>query len=193
MSEILATFNQLATAMQANMLFVLSVIGIIWLINIVNWWFLGSRLFILGIYPRRLPGLVGIPCAPILHGNFNHLFFNTFPLFVLANMVLLKGFPTFYTVTIVVVLVSGIITWTIGRRAFHLGASSLIMGYWSYLLIQAFYERTAMALILGIVSLYYFGGLLLSLFPDEPGVSWEGHVSGFIGGIAAFYLLQYPL
>lgn len=108
-------------------------------------------------------------------------------------MVLLKGYPTFYAATLIIVLISGIITWLIGRRAFHLGASSLIMGYWSYLLIQAYFERTAMALILGAVSLYYFGGLLLSLFPEEPGVSWEGHVSGFIAGIAAFFMLQHPL
>ncbi|MDQ2993897.1 MAG: rhomboid family intramembrane serine protease [Pseudomonadota bacterium] len=192
MNDILAAFKELVAAMQENMLFILSAIGIMWLINFVNWWILGSRLFILGIFPRRLPGLIGIPCAPILHGNFNHLFFNSFPLFVLANMVLLKGFPIFFAVTAIVVFLSGIITWLIGRRAFHLGASSLIMGYWSYLLIQAYYERTAMALILGAVSLYYFGGLLLSLFPDERGVSWEGHLSGFLGGIAAFYILQYP-
>lgn len=187
MNDIIANLTALVTAMEVNSYFLLVVIGIMWIINFVNWWVLGSRLNIFGVYPRRIWGLVGIPVSPVFHGHFNHLFFNTFPLFILANLVLLKGFAIFYCVTGFIVIGSGIIVWIIGRPAFHLGASGVIMGYWSYLIIQAYNEQTIMSLVLGAISLYYFGGLLLSLFPDKREVSWEAHLAGFLSGIAAYY------
>jgi len=192
MQPLLHTLNALVSAMQVNMLFVLEILLIIWVINIVNWLVLGSRLNYLGILPRTVRGIIGIPISPWLHGHFNHLFFNSFPLFILANLVLLSGRPIFFCVTLIIIAVSGIIVWVIGRRAYHLGASGLIMGYWGFLLIQAVQERTIMALILGAVSLYYFGGLLLELFPDKAEVSWEGHLAGFIGGISALGLCHSP-
>lgn len=188
MNDLIASLLALISAMEANAYFLLIAIGVIWIVDFVNWWILGSRLNIFGIYPRRIFGLVGIPISPILHGHFNHLFFNTFPLFILANLVMLKGLPVFYCVTAAIVFGSGIIVWIIGRSAFHLGASGLIMGYWSYLLIQAFQEQTVMSYILGAISLYYFGGLLMDLFPDKKEVSWEAHLAGFVSGIGAYYL-----
>ncbi len=188
MNDLIAQLLGLIAAMESNSFFLLAVIGIMWCVNFVNWWLLGSYLNVLGIYPRHLFGLIGIPISPILHGHFNHLFFNSFPLFILANLIMLKGYVVFYTVTAIIVFGCGAIVWVIGRRAFHIGASGVIMGYWSYLIIQAYQEQTIMSLVLGAISLYYFGGLLLDLFPDKKEVSWEAHLSGFVSGIGAYYL-----
>lgn len=193
MNDLIAKLLALISAMEANSYFLLTAIGIMWIINFVNWWILGSWLNILGVYPRRLFGLIGIPTSPILHGHFNHLFFNTFPLFLLANLIMLKGYSVFFSVTAFIVFGSGIIVWIIGRPAFHLGASGLIMGYWSYLIIQAIQEQTAMSYVLGAISLYYFGGLLMDLFPDKREVSWEAHLAGFVSGIGAYYATPYLL
>lgn len=193
MNDIIAKLMDLITAMQSNMYYVLIAIGIMWVINFVNWWLLGSLLNIFGVYPRRILGLIGIPTAPILHGHFNHLFFNTFPLFILSNLVLLSGYNVFFCVTAVIVIGSGIIVWFIGRPAFHLGASGLIMGYWSYLLIQAYEQQTIMSYVLGVISLYYFGGLLLDLFPDKREVSWEAHLAGFLSGFGAYFATPHIL
>lgn len=185
MTGMLSNLQALVAAMQVNMLFVLALIGIMWAVNIVNWLFLGGLLNILGVLPRHPLGLIGIIFSPFLHGHFNHLFFNTFPLFVLMNLVMLGGLSLFYAVTLIVVVGSGVLVWLFGRRAIHLGASSLIMGYWGYLLVHAYTEGTIMAGVLGAVSLYYFGGLLMELFPDRREVSWEGHLFGFLSGLAA--------
>ena len=75
MDHLVKELQTLVVAMQYNLLFLLKIIAIIWLVNIVNWFILGSRLNILGIYPRHVLGLIGIPCSPVLHGHFNHLFF----------------------------------------------------------------------------------------------------------------------
>lgn len=188
MNELIHNLIVLVKATQVNVLFVLWLIGIMWAINFINWFLLGSLLNIFGILPRNLFGLLGIVFSPILHANFNHLFFNTFPLFIFANLVLLGGKALFFTVTFIILIVSGLLVWLVGRRAIHIGASALLMGYWSYLLFNAFKTLSSMAVVLGFVTIYYFGGMVMDLFPEDRRVSMEGHICGFLGGIAAIYL-----
>jgi membrane associated rhomboid family serine protease len=33
--------------------------------------------------------------------------------------------------------------------------------------------------------LFFYGGLIFGVLPGQPGVSWEGHLFGFIGGVLA--------
>ena len=188
MNNFIYEFENLFALIKANQYIVLYAIGIIWLIQIINF-ILGYRLNILGIYPRKIPGLIGIVFAPFLHGSFNHLFFNTIPLYVLANFVLLGGIDKLYCVTCLVVLVSGFLVWCFSRSGIHVGASALIMGYFGFLATNAYYHANVMSILLIIVSLYYFGGLVSSLLPSlEKNVSWEGHIFGFGAGILATYI-----
>ncbi|MDR3491680.1 MAG: rhomboid family intramembrane serine protease [Gammaproteobacteria bacterium] len=187
MNNIVTQFSDTALALQQNLSFVILVIACLYGIHIVNW-MSGFRLNYLGIYPRKFFGLFGIIFSPFLHGNFNHLFFNSIPLCILLSFVLLKGIPVFIYVTFVIFLIGGLGTWLFGRKGLHIGASGLIMGYWSYLLVDAYYHTTLVSVALAGVCLYYFGGLLFNLFPQAVRTSWEAHVFGFCGGIAAAYL-----
>ena len=190
MFEKIATeIQQLIIAMQVNMLFALKLVGILWLIHIINC-MMQYRLNVLGIRSRTLSGLPGIIFAPLLHGDFNHLFFNTIPLFVLSDLILPEGKIMFYYVSGTITLLSGFLIWLFGRRGIHIGASSLIMGYFGYLLAKAYFNLTATTIVLAGFCLYYFGGLFLSLFPGaKKNVSWEGHVFGFLSGIFTSYYL----
>lgn len=191
MDQFIAQLQNIIATTQQNIPFVLKIIGILWLITLINK-FLGYRLNILGIWPRTLPGLIGIIFCPVLHANFNHLFFNTIPLFVLASLVLMSGYKIFYSVTFAIIILSGLAIWLFGKRGIHVGASALIMGYFGYLLANAYYQFNATTAILAILCLYYFGGLLLELVPTaRKNISWEGHVFGFFAGIAVAYL--YPI
>ncbi|MBA2654680.1 MAG: rhomboid family intramembrane serine protease [Gammaproteobacteria bacterium] len=164
----------------------LMLVGMLWAILFVNW-LIGYRLNLLGIYPRHLFGLIGIPLHPFLHGGFNHLFFNSIPLFVLLTFILTGGLTHFICVTASIVLLSGGAIWLLGRRAIHIGASDLVMGYWGYLLVYAYKNPSILTAILALVCVYYFGGLLLSIFPNEEKVSWEGHLFGLLAGMSATY------
>lgn len=194
MFEKIATeIQQLILAMQVNTLFALEIIGILWLIHIINC-MMKYRLNALGIRTRSLSGLPGIMFAPLLHGDFNHLFFNTIPLFVLSDLILPEGKVIFYYVSGILVILSGLLIWLFGRRGVHIGTSSLIMGYFGYLLAKAYFHITATTIVLAGFCLYYFGGLFLSLFPGaKKNVSWEGHVFGFISGIFVSYYLPITL
>lgn len=165
----------------------LELLGILWAINLVNWT-LGSWFNRLGIYPRHAIGLIGIPLAPLWHGNFTHLLFNSFPLFFLGLFVMSLSVQTFYYATAIIVLLSGFSVWCIGRRGIHIGASALISGYFGFVLAIAYQKPTFTTLFCAVIAFYYFGGILLSLFPTEEKTSWEGHLTGFLSGLVAMLI-----
>ena len=196
MIAILEQTNQLLSEFQHNLPITLNIIILLWVIHTVNMVF-GYRLNVFGIYPRHPIGLIGIVCSPFLHGSFNHIFFNSIPLFIFLNLILLSGVQVFIIVSLTIMLVAGILVWIVGRKGFHVGASGVIMGYWAYLLVDAFHRGTAVAIILGFVSLFYFGGLVIYLLPNGIGESWEGHLAGFLAGLLSVYstswiLMHYP-
>jgi len=192
MNDLILQLQQTVFLLQKNIPSLLLLIAALWLLQLLNW-LVGYRLNLLGIYPRSWHGFIGIAFSPFLHGDFNHLFFNSLPLFVLACFVLLQGWAVFFTVSLIIILLSGFAVWLLGRPALHVGASSLIMGYWSYLMINAYHQPTLVTVMLGIVCFYYIGAaLILNLFPRQQ-TSWEGHIFGFAAGIAAAYLYPYFL
>lgn len=186
LAEIANEMSQFFDASQRYLYPWLIFIGGLWIVNILNW-LTGSWLNVFGIYPRHLSGLVGIFISPFLHQNFNHLFFNTIPLFALGLAILARGLPIFYHVTIIIVLLSGIAVWAFGRRALHIGASGLVSGYFGYILITAYLNPSFTSLLLALVVAYYFGGIFLGIFPQEEKISWESHLFGFLSGIASAY------
>lgn len=137
-----------------------------------------------GILPRTLTGLRGIVLSPFLHGSLEHLYNNSIPLFVLIAA--LRYFYRKQALQVIVygVLLSGFITWLIGRESYHIGASGLIYVLVSFIFfkgIQTGYYRLV-ALSLTIIVLY--GGMIWYVFPDvEQGISWEGHLGGLISGL----------
>lgn len=172
---------------QANLHLTLLILGLLWIIQIINY-LTGYRLNNLGIYPRHLQGLPGILFSPFLHGSFTHLFFNSIPLLVLIDFMLLTGTHHFLYLTLLIMLGSGFATWLFARPSFHVGASHVVMGYWGYLLINAYQHPSILTVMLAILCVYYFGGLLLSIFPQEEKTSWEGHLFGFLTGITVVYI-----
>ncbi|HLD16405.1 MAG TPA: rhomboid family intramembrane serine protease [Coxiellaceae bacterium] len=186
-----AELDQLTDASKAYFPLVLKIVAVVWAIQILNA-FLGYRLNVLGIYPRHFFGLPGIVFSPFLHGNFSHLFMNTPPLIILMMLVLVEGNVQFYSVTAYIILVTGGLLWLFGRQAIHIGASGVVMGYWGYILMNAYNHWSLTTLILAGVCLYYFGSLYMNIFPIEKQASWEAHLFGLITGISASIVFPLP-
>lgn len=163
------------------------IIGFLWGLNVINW-LTGSFLNYFGILPRHPFGAIGIIFSPLLHANSEHLFFNSIPLFILLCLLPVYGQTVFIKMTIFIVLVSGSLTWVMGRKAIHIGASGLIMGYWSFLIYKAYQAPSLLSILLAALTLYYLGSLILNIFPQSEKTSWEGHLFGFLAGIAAAYI-----
>jgi membrane associated rhomboid family serine protease len=144
-----------------------------------------------GIRPRDPEGLPGIAFAPFLHGGFGHLIANTVPFLVLGATVALGGLVRVASVFVLVALVGGLGTWlTAPEGTVHIGASGVVLGFAAYLLARGLYSRRALDLAVGVVVLFVYGAtLVLSLVPT-PGVSWQGHLFGAVGGVVAARLLH---
>jgi membrane associated rhomboid family serine protease len=160
---------------------------VLWIVELVNI-VLGGGLDRFGIRPRDIDGLSGILWAPFIHVSVAHLLANSGPFLVLSAIVLLRGLRQFVLVSLFVVLVGGLVAWLIGRPfSVQVGASGVIFGYLGYLLARGVIERSVGAVLTSLAVLVVYGGALWGLLPTQPGVSFEGHISGFAsGGLAAW-------
>src|SRR4051812_9638644 len=143
-----------------------------------------------GVVPRRLVGLIGIPAMPFLHQDLGHILGNTIPLFVLLT--LLSGSRArSWEVLADIILVGGALLWLVGRPAVHIGASGLISGLTSFLILSGFLEKRIIPLLIAVlVGFLYGGSLLLGVIPRFGSqISWEGHLCGAIAGGIIAYLL----
>lgn len=189
LTNLSSSLDIIVTNTKANLPLLIKIIALPWIIFALNRTLFQNRLLYLGIIPRRFIGLPGIVLAPLLHADFNHLFFNTIPLIVLSNFILINGFLYFLIVTLAITLISGLLVWLFAKPGVHIGASGLITGYWALLIINIFSQGGATAIILGILSLYYFAGIFFGIFPSKKGVSWEGHLFGLLAGLMTGYFL----
>jgi membrane associated rhomboid family serine protease len=139
-----------------------------------------------GIQPRDVDGLSGIVFAPFLHGSFAHLLGNTVPFLVLGVVIALGGAGRVVAVTVVVALVGGLGTWLFGPgNSVHIGASGIVFGYAAYLVARFYWSRNLLHLAAGIAVALVWGSTLMVGFVPTPGVSWQGHLFGAIGGLVA--------
>src|SRR5262245_49235577 len=165
-----------------QILLLLWCVALLWMIECVNA-LLDHRLNIWAILPRTLTGLVGIPLSPFLHGSFAHLTLNTVPLVILGGFVVLQGTRVFLAVSFWIILLSGAALWLLGRSAYHVGASSVIFGYFGYLVARGWYERSVTALLVALLTLGLYGGIVWGVLPTRSYVSWEGHLFGLLAGV----------
>ncbi|SDN00765.1 Membrane associated serine protease, rhomboid family [Allokutzneria albata] len=143
-----------------------------------------------GITPRELSGLTGIIWAPALHFGWDHLAANTLPVLVLGFLTMAGGIGQFVAVTATIWLVGGIGVWLIAPEGtIHAGASILIFGWLTFLLLRGFLTRRFLQIALAVVLFFLYGSALWGILPGQPGVSWQGHLFGAVGGVLAAWLV----
>lgn len=167
-------------------------VAFIWLLELVDQLLFHEALDDFGVWPRTAVGLWGILLAPVLHAGFAHLMANTVPFLVLGWFVMVRRLGDFIAVSIITVLVSGLGIWLIApANTVHLGASGLIFGYFGYLLLRGYFERSLSSIFWSIVVLFLYGGMIWGVLPQGMGISWQSHLFGFIGGgVAAYWLTR---
>lgn len=157
-----------------------------WAIEIADYTVFQGSLDQYGIKPRDTAALWGILFAPVLHGGFGHLIANTIPFISLGWLTMLQETSDFYIVSIVSALVGGIGVWLFAApNSVHIGASILIYGYLGFLLLRGYFQKNMPSIALSVFVAVVYGGLVWGVFPSQIGVSWQGHLFGFIGGAIA--------
>lgn len=176
-------------AFRADLTPVVVMLAAMWVLEVVDT-VLRHRLDRYGIRPRDAEGLLGIAAAPFLHGGFGHLIANSVPFALLGGIIAIGALQRFLLVSVIVALVSGGGVWLLGAaHSVHIGASGLVFGYLTYLMARGLFARNLLYLLGGVVVFMVYGGVLWGVLP-APGISWEGHLFGAIGGVLAAYLLH---
>ncbi|MDO8899186.1 MAG: rhomboid family intramembrane serine protease, partial [Bacteroidales bacterium] len=96
-----------------------------------------------------------------------------------------------------IILLTGLWVWLGARESYHIGASGVIYGLSSFLLVSGFIRRETRLMALSLVVVFLYGSMIWGIFPElfpEKNISWEGHLSGLMAGIvlAVFYRHEGP-
>jgi len=160
-----------------------------WMLEVVDI-AVDHRLDNYGIHPRDVDGLAEILAAPFLHAGFGHLISNTVPFLAMGAAIALGGLMRVALVTLIVAVVSGLGTWLIAAsNSVHLGASGVVFGYATYLVVRGIFSKRLSELAIGVVVVAIWGiGLVQGLLPQER-ISWQAHLFGAIGGVVAASVL----
>lgn len=174
---------------------ILIFVGLIWGIFLFHY---ALPLNDYGLQPRSLIGLLGIVTMPFLHGGVGHIVGNTIPLVVL--LFLLAGSRAkSWQIVAEIVVVGGVILWVFGRaedssgtRFVHIGASGLVSGLITFLIMGGVFERRFVPVVVAVITFLLYGGSLLwGFIPTDSQVSWDGHLCGAAaGGLLAFQLAR---
>ena len=143
-----------------------------------------------GIYPLKLKGLRGVLFSPFIHGSVEHLYNNTIPLAVLTAALSYFYRDMVLRVLLLGTILTGLLTWVIGRPSFHIGASGIIYLLASFIFFKGIFAKHYRLVALSLVVVFIYGSMLWYIFPIKEGVSWEGHLSGFLMGLIFALLLK---
>ena len=148
---------------------------------------------VLGVRARDFSSWPYIFTAPFAHGGPAHLFANLSGLWILGAGLLhfypRRGVWLFWLLP----FLSTIPVWLWARPAVHLGASGWVFGLIGLLLVGGLRRRNRRGLALAGAVLVLYGGTLAGIFPTEPYISWESHLSGLLlGALLGWLWLEVP-
>ena len=139
----------------------------------------------LGLQPRSVHGLLGVLTAPLLHGTGQHLANNAFGVIVLGTLAGTVFPKTTLRALPLIWIGGGLGTWLIAQGGVHIGASGVTHGLGFLLFGLAILRRDRPAIAAAMIAFFFFGSMLLTVLPQELGVSWEYHLAGAVLGTVA--------
>lgn len=143
-----------------------------------------------GIYPKTLSGLRGVLFSPFIHGDVEHLWHNTLPLLILSTALFYFYRPVAWRVLGLGVLLSGLLTWIIATKGYHIGISGLIYVLASFLFFKGIFAKHFRLIALSLIVVFLYGSMVWYTMPIKAGMSWEGHLSGFLVGLLFAFVFR---
>ena len=131
-------------------------------------------------------GLKGILFMPLIHSseNFNHIFNNSIPTFLLTTLLFYFYKEIAFRVLIFSWIFTGVGVWlfAVNRGAFHIGMSGVIYSLVAFLFTSGTLRKYRPLQALSLFIVFVYGSLIWGILPISPKISWEGHFMGFIVG-----------
>jgi membrane associated rhomboid family serine protease len=166
-------------------------LAIMWALEVLAF-VTNNQILTYGIRAHDVSDLPHVFTAPFLHASFDHLIANTVPFAVLGFLAALRGISKFLVMNVIVMVVGGLGVWFLGpSNGVTIGASILVFGYFGYLVGRGVFERRLLDVIIAVVvGVLYGTAIAASVLPNNPQISWQGHLFGLIGGVLAAWTLR---
>lgn len=163
-----------------------AILAAMWFIESLDTFVLDDQLQGNGIRPRSGEGLDGVLWSPFLHSGYPHLISNTIPFVVLSALTMTGGVRRYLTASGIIIGLGGLMVWAfaIGSNENHIGASGWVFGLLGFLLAAAVLEKKPVTIAVGLIALVFYWSMIFGFVPRD-GISWEGHLFGFIAGMVA--------
>jgi membrane associated rhomboid family serine protease len=160
------------------------------IVYVVSIWFIywieiqfGLNFNKFGVYPRTIEGFRGVFLTHFIHSNTNHVFNNSIPLFVLLSSLFYFYKDIAYKVLFFGGFLTGCLTWCIARDSYHIGASGIVYLLFSFVFFSGMIRKHFRLVALSLVIIFSYGSMIWYVLPIKEGMSWEGHLSGFLIGL----------
>jgi membrane associated rhomboid family serine protease len=160
-------------------------LALMWLVTGVNLLLLHGAWLNDGVRAHDPSGLwPNLLWAPFLHVGLAHLVANSVPFLVLGGLIALRSPWAFVAVTVAGAIGGALVAWILGPPySVHVGASGLVFAYFGWLVARAVRERSALSIVVALLTLVVYGGVLWGLSPFQIGISWQDHLGGLIAGL----------
>lgn len=165
-----------------SLVFPIFFIFVIWIVKISEL-ILNTSYSQYGIYPLEIKGLLGVILAPLIHGDFDHLFANSVPLLVLTTAIFYFYSKVSYRIFFLSYLITGIWVWVSARASHHIGASGLVYAFAAFLIISGIIRKNKNFMALSFIIVFLYGSMIWGVLPSDPKISWESHLLGMFAGI----------
>ena len=94
-------------------------------------------------------------------------------------------------VFVICYFLTNVLVWLFARPSLHIGASGIVYGIAFFLIFYGFFKKDFKSLLISLIIIFFYGGLVYGLFPNQPGISWESHLIGaIVGGYTAMNFAQ---
>ncbi|MFM1853074.1 MAG: hypothetical protein RL164_392 [Bacteroidota bacterium] len=147
-----------------------------------------------GLQAQNLQGLRGIFFMPWIHSaqDIKHILNNSMPTFLLLTLLFYSYKKVAWRVFLLSWLFTGVLLWFIGgsNGAIHIGMSGVIYALAGFLFTSGVLRKYLPLQALSLFIVFLYGSLIWGVFPTQPRVSWQGHLSGLIVGVVLAFIYR---
>ena len=194
MAEVSRATNAEAVLAEARRAFrvMVGILVVIWLIQVVNAFTGYSVSMALGTRAHDVGSLPTVFTSPLVHASWQHIEYNSGPLFIYGFLAAFRGVRKFVWVTLVIMLVGGVATWLLEPAGvIGVGASGVIFGWFGYVIVRGVFDRHGTDIVIGLVMVLCFAYTFQDLLPQaDPTIGWQAHLAGLITGVVCGWLFR---
>ncbi len=172
----------------------LLLVVIMWLVYWADHLFPLIPFYHYGVMPGELSSWKGVFLMPLLHSNqeVNHILNNSIPTAVLLGAIIYYYREIALKVFSLAWLFTGLGVWIVAsnNNSYHIGMSGVIYAMAGFLFTSGVIRKYKPLQAISLFVAFIYGGMVWGIFPMKEHVSWEGHLSGLVVGIALAFIFR---